>query len=116
MADRPVPVLRVDHGRGRAFPRTGPRAHRAALAADSGLPRPPRCPPAPQRRRADRPRAHTGAAARGAVKAGDGGLPLFAYGAAVNFLPYYLPGRLAGRMARPETDHATLRLFAGGAP
>ena len=40
------------------------------------------------------------------------GLPLFAYGAAVNFLPYYLPGRLAGRMARRETDYATIRLFA----
>jgi hypothetical protein len=40
------------------------------------------------------------------------GLPLFAYGAAVNFLPYYLPGWLAGRMARRETDYATIRLLA----
>jgi hypothetical protein len=40
------------------------------------------------------------------------GLPLFAYGAAVNFLPYYLPGWLAGRMARKPTDYATIRLFA----
>src|SRR5206468_2563156 len=30
------------------------------------------------------------------------GLPLFVCGAAVNFLPYYLPGWLAGRMARRE--------------
>jgi glycerol-3-phosphate O-acyltransferase / dihydroxyacetone phosphate acyltransferase len=39
-------------------------------------------------------------------------LPLFAYGAAVNFLPYYLPGWLAGRMSRRQTDYATTRLFA----
>jgi len=40
------------------------------------------------------------------------GLPLFSYGAAVNFLPYYLPGWLAGRMSRRQTDYATTRLFA----
>jgi 1-acyl-sn-glycerol-3-phosphate acyltransferase len=40
------------------------------------------------------------------------GLPLFAYGAAVNFFPYYLPGWLAGRMARKQTDYATIRLLA----
>jgi 1-acyl-sn-glycerol-3-phosphate acyltransferase len=40
------------------------------------------------------------------------GLPLFAYGAAVNFLPYYLPGWLAGRMSRKQTDYATIRLLA----
>jgi glycerol-3-phosphate O-acyltransferase / dihydroxyacetone phosphate acyltransferase len=40
------------------------------------------------------------------------GLPLFAYGAAVNFLPYYLPGWLAGRMSRRATDYATIRLLA----
>jgi glycerol-3-phosphate O-acyltransferase / dihydroxyacetone phosphate acyltransferase len=40
------------------------------------------------------------------------GLPLFAYGAAVNFLPYYLPGWLAGRMSRRPTDYATTRLLA----
>jgi membrane protein len=39
------------------------------------------------------------------------GLPLFAYGAAVNFLPYYLPGWLAGRMSRRPTDYATIRLL-----
>src|SRR5207237_822574 len=39
-------------------------------------------------------------------------LPLFAYGAAVNFLPYYLPGWLAGRMSRRQTDYATTRLLA----
>ena len=40
------------------------------------------------------------------------GLPLFAYGAAVNFIPYYLPGWLAGRMSRRLTDYATIRLLA----
>jgi glycerol-3-phosphate O-acyltransferase/dihydroxyacetone phosphate acyltransferase len=40
------------------------------------------------------------------------GLPLFGYGAAVNFLPYYLPGWLAGRMSRRPTDYATIRLLA----
>jgi glycerol-3-phosphate O-acyltransferase/dihydroxyacetone phosphate acyltransferase len=40
------------------------------------------------------------------------GLPLFAYGAAVNFLPYYLPGWLAKRMAHRKTDYATIRLLA----
>ena len=40
------------------------------------------------------------------------GLPLFAYGGAVNFLPYYLPGWLAGRMSRRRTDYATIRLLA----
>jgi glycerol-3-phosphate O-acyltransferase / dihydroxyacetone phosphate acyltransferase len=40
------------------------------------------------------------------------GLPLFAYGAAVNFVPYYLPGWLAGRIARKQTDYATIRLLA----
>ena len=40
------------------------------------------------------------------------GLPLFAYGAAVNFLPYYLPGWLARRMSHRQTDYATIRLLA----
>jgi len=40
------------------------------------------------------------------------GLPLFAYGGAVNFLPYYLPGWLAGRTSRRQTDYATTRLLA----
>ena len=40
------------------------------------------------------------------------GLPLFVYGAAVNFLPYYLPGWLAARMSRRPTDFATIRLLA----
>ena len=40
------------------------------------------------------------------------GLPLFAYGAAVNFVPYYSPGWLAGRMSRKQTDYATIRLLA----
>jgi glycerol-3-phosphate O-acyltransferase/dihydroxyacetone phosphate acyltransferase len=40
------------------------------------------------------------------------GWPLFVYGAAVNFLPYYLPGWLAGRTSRRPTDYATTRLLA----
>jgi glycerol-3-phosphate O-acyltransferase / dihydroxyacetone phosphate acyltransferase len=40
------------------------------------------------------------------------GLPLFAYGAVVNFVPYYLPGWLAGRMSQKQTDYATIRLLA----
>jgi glycerol-3-phosphate O-acyltransferase/dihydroxyacetone phosphate acyltransferase len=39
-------------------------------------------------------------------------LPLFTYGAAVNFLPYYVPGWLAGQMSRRPTDYATIRLLA----
>jgi glycerol-3-phosphate O-acyltransferase / dihydroxyacetone phosphate acyltransferase len=40
------------------------------------------------------------------------GLPFFGYGAAVNALPYYVPRWLAHRMARRETDYATIRLLA----
>ena len=40
------------------------------------------------------------------------GLPLFAYGAAVNFLPYYLPRLVARRVADKETTYATTRLLA----
>ncbi len=40
------------------------------------------------------------------------GLPLFAYGVAVNALPYLLPRFLARRTARKETDYATTRLLA----
>jgi glycerol-3-phosphate O-acyltransferase/dihydroxyacetone phosphate acyltransferase len=40
------------------------------------------------------------------------GLPLFAYGLAVNGLPYLLPRLLAHRTARKETDYATTRLLA----
>ena len=40
------------------------------------------------------------------------GLPLFGYGAVVNALPYYVPRWLARRMARKETDYATIRLLA----
>ena len=40
------------------------------------------------------------------------GLPLFMYGAATNVLPYVLPRWLARRMARKETDYATVRLLA----
>jgi hypothetical protein len=40
------------------------------------------------------------------------GLPFFVYGAAVNALPYFLPRALAHRMARKETDYATIRLLA----
>ncbi|PYM65440.1 MAG: hypothetical protein DME11_10230 [Candidatus Rokuibacteriota bacterium] len=40
------------------------------------------------------------------------GLPLFAYGASVNFLPYWIPRWTARRMARKETDYATWRFLA----
>lgn len=40
------------------------------------------------------------------------GFPFFVYGAAVNALPYFLPRALAHRMARKETDYATIRLLA----
>src|SRR5262245_26747066 len=39
-------------------------------------------------------------------------LPLFAYGAAVNVLPYLVPRWLARRRARKERDYATVRLLA----
>ena len=40
------------------------------------------------------------------------GLPFFGYGAVVNALPYAVPRWLAHRMARKETDYATIRLLA----
>jgi len=40
------------------------------------------------------------------------GFPLFAYGALVNGLPYFVPRWLARRVARKETDYATIRLLA----
>jgi 1-acyl-sn-glycerol-3-phosphate acyltransferase len=40
------------------------------------------------------------------------GFPVFAYGSVVNALPYYVPRLLAHRMARKETDYATIRLLA----
>jgi 1-acyl-sn-glycerol-3-phosphate acyltransferase len=40
------------------------------------------------------------------------GLPVFAYGAAVNALPYFIPRWLSRRWARKETDYATVRLLA----
>jgi hypothetical protein len=40
------------------------------------------------------------------------GLPLFVYGALVNALPYFVPRWLAHRMARKETDYATVRFLA----
>ena len=40
------------------------------------------------------------------------GFPFFVYGAVVNGLPYFLPRLLAHRMARKETDYATIRLLA----
>ncbi|HEY3067937.1 MAG TPA: lysophospholipid acyltransferase family protein [Methylomirabilota bacterium] len=39
------------------------------------------------------------------------GFPFFAYGAAVNVLPYYIPRAIAHRRARKETDYATIRLL-----
>ena len=54
------------------------------------------------------------APARALVYSGDAvlGLPLFAYGAVVNALPYLIPRWLARRTARKETDYATTRLLA----
>ena len=40
------------------------------------------------------------------------GFPVFAYGALVNGLPYFVPRWLARRLARKETDYATVRLLA----
>lgn len=40
------------------------------------------------------------------------GLPLFAYGALVNALPYFVPRWLARRLTRQETDYATARLLS----
>lgn len=40
------------------------------------------------------------------------GFPFFVYGAAVNALPFYVPREVARRMARKETDYATIRLLA----
>lgn len=40
------------------------------------------------------------------------GFPFFAYGAVVNALPYFVPRGLARRLARKETDYATVRLLA----
>ncbi len=39
------------------------------------------------------------------------GLPVFAYGAVVNALPYLLPRWLSRQLARKETDYATVRLL-----
>jgi len=39
------------------------------------------------------------------------GLPVFAYGLAVNALPFFVPRWLARRMSHKETDYATVRLL-----
>ena len=39
------------------------------------------------------------------------GLPVFVYGAVVNFLPYWIPRWVARRMSRKETDYATWRFL-----
>jgi len=39
------------------------------------------------------------------------GFPFFLYGAAVNFLPYWIPRWVARRMSRKETDYATWRFL-----
>jgi glycerol-3-phosphate O-acyltransferase / dihydroxyacetone phosphate acyltransferase len=39
------------------------------------------------------------------------GFPLFLYGATVNFLPYWIPRRVARHMSRKETDYATWRFL-----
>ena len=90
----------------------GTRAHRAALAADSGY----HALLAAYRLRdeAVRTRLERTAERQRVARSWQTivGFPLFAYGAAANFLPYYLPGWLAGRMARRPTDYATTRLLA----
>jgi glycerol-3-phosphate O-acyltransferase / dihydroxyacetone phosphate acyltransferase len=40
------------------------------------------------------------------------GFPVFAYGAVVNALPYFVPRWLSQALARKETDYATVRLLA----
>lgn len=40
------------------------------------------------------------------------GLPIFAYGALVNALPYYIPRWLARTLTRKETDYATVRFLS----
>lgn len=40
------------------------------------------------------------------------GFPVFAYGVLVNALPYLVPRWLSRRMARKETDYATIRLLS----
>jgi glycerol-3-phosphate O-acyltransferase / dihydroxyacetone phosphate acyltransferase len=40
------------------------------------------------------------------------GLPVFAYGAAVNALPYYIPRWIARTLTTKETDYATARLLS----
>lgn len=40
------------------------------------------------------------------------GLPIFAYGAIVNALPYFVPRWLARRLTHKETDYATARLLS----
>jgi glycerol-3-phosphate O-acyltransferase/dihydroxyacetone phosphate acyltransferase len=66
------------------------------------------------RARAEREAAAPTRAARPLRRAGEAalGLPVFVYGAAVNALPYLLPRWLARRLARRETDYATIRLLA----
>ena len=41
------------------------------------------------------------------------GLPVFAYGATVNALPYYVPRWIARNLTTKETDYATARLLSG---
>ena len=40
------------------------------------------------------------------------GLPIFAYGAVVNALPYFIPRWIARTLTRKETDYATARLLS----
>ncbi|HSE93930.1 MAG TPA: 1-acyl-sn-glycerol-3-phosphate acyltransferase [Methylomirabilota bacterium] len=61
-----------------------------------------------------RARLARGPARRRVVWTGEAiaGLPLFAYGAVVNALPYFIPRWIARATARKETDYATTRLLA----
>ena len=63
------------------------------------------------RARLDRP-AHPGLRRLRASGVALLGLPVFVYGAAVNALPYLGPRWLSRRVARKETDYATVRLLA----
>ena len=99
----------------RHFRTREPERVERALAAHPGLPGAARASTACATTRCRRRRrAAPGPRRRRPDSAGrpSSGFPLFAYGALVNALPYYVPRWLAHRMARKETDYATTRLLA----
>ena len=112
-ADPSVPDLRLDRGRGRASsaswtPERIERLWQRILGYQAGL--------AAYRLRDEAVRSGLERAAEPLRVARSWqtiiGWPLFVYGAVVNFLPYYLPGWLAGQTSRRPTDYATTRLLA----